>query len=194
MILLKHKPDKKTYIIQTAVAALIIAAVLVIDLVTKTVVESNYLSWPDRSITVIEGFFYIRFVKNTGAAWSIGADSAWFIPVVIVLTFIVVAAFLAVIFYPDRRKNLLLVISLALITGGAVGNLVDRLYLGYVRDFLACYPFGQSFPVFNIADAALVCGVIAMIVCMLIYFFKPPVADGNADGKTDNADADGSVK
>ena len=181
MTLLKYRPDKKTYIIQTIVAVLIIAAVLVIDLVTKTVVEADYLSWPNRSLTVIEGFFYIRFTKNTGAAWSLGADSEVFMTIVIILTFIVVTAFLAVIFYPDKRKNMLLVVSLALIASGAVGNLVDRLYLGYVRDFFATYPFGMSFPVFNVADVSLVVGVIALIVCLLIYFFKPTPKGGETE-------------
>lgn len=190
MNLLKNKPDKKTYIIQTVVAVLIIAALLVIDLVTKTVVETNYLSWPDRSITVIEGFFYIRFTKNTGAAWSLGAGSDVFMTVVIILTFVVVTGFLAVIFFPDKRKNMFLVVAMSLITSGAVGNLVDRLYLGYVRDFLAFYPFGRSFPIFNVADMALVVGVIVLIVCMLIYFFKPQAKETDAE----NVESAGDVK
>lgn len=188
MTWLKNKPDRKTYIIQTTVAVLIIAAILVIDLVTKTVAEADHLSWPGGSLTVIEGFFYIRFTKNTGAAWSIGGDSKVFMTIVIILTFIVVAAFLAVIFYPDKRKNLLLVVSLALITSGAVGNLVDRLYLGYVRDFLATYPFGRSFPVFNVADMSLVVGVIVMIVCLIVYFFKPAPKEQPEDAAKEQAE------
>ena len=99
-----------------------------------------------------------------------------------------VAAVLFVLAYPDSRKNMLLVVSLAMVSSGAVGNLVDRLMLGYVRDFFDFDIFGYDFPVFNVADISLVVGVLLLIVCICIYFFTPrPVTEERekSDGEDD---------
>ena len=175
-----NKPDKKKYIIQSVVAVLIVAVAIIADLVSKTAVVDACIadgmsatgSYHKLS-TVMEGFFYITYTQNTGGAWSIGGGSSAFMTIVIILTFIAVTLFLFILFFPDSRKNTFFIISLSLIAGGATGNLVDRLAFGYVRDFLSFYPFGQSFPIFNIADVCLVIGVIMMVVCIIIMFFKP---------------------
>ena len=170
------------------------AFVIIFDLVTKfsvvnASIEAGMLEtgsyW--RLATVIEGFFLITYVQNTGAAWSLGGGSDVFMTVVIVITFIAIAAFLFLLFFPDKRKNMLFLVSLALITGGAAGNLIDRVSLGYVRDFLDFYPFGYNFPVFNVADMGLVIGVIMMIVCILVYFFRTEKNSEKADGSGDDA-------
>ena len=195
MTFLRNKPDKKKYILHAVTAAAVIAVVLVIDLLTKALIENLAMErMPEggtqcQLTTVIEGFFYITYIRNTGAAWSIGGGSDVFMTVVIVLTFVAVAVILAVIYFPDKRKNLFFVVGLALIAGGAVGNLVDRLMLGYVRDFLDFYPFGYNFPVFNVADMSLVVGVIMTVICILVFFFKPEkkVESESADGGGDAA-------
>ncbi len=195
MTFLRNKPDKKKYILHAVTAAAVIAVVLVIDLLTKALIENLAMErMPEggtqcQLATVIEGFFYITYIRNTGAAWSIGGGSDVFMTVVIALTFVAVAVILAVIYFPDKRKNLFFVVGLALIAGGAVGNLVDRLMLGYVRDFLDFYPFGYNFPVFNVADMSLVVGVIMTVICILVFFFKPEkkVESENADGGGDAA-------
>lgn len=195
MTFLRNKPDKKKYILHAVTAAAVIAVVLVIDLLTKALIENLAMErMPEggtqcQLTTVIEGFFYITYIRNTGAAWSIGGGSDVFMTIVIVLTFVAVAVILAVIYFPDKRKNLFFVVGLALIAGGAVGNLVDRLMLGYVRDFLDFYPFGYNFPVFNVADMSLVVGVIMTVICILVFFFKPEkkVESENADGGGDTA-------
>ena len=195
MTFLRNKPDKKKYILHAVTAAAVIAVVLVIDLLTKALIENLAMErMPEggtqcQLTTVIEGFFYITYIRNTGAAWSIGGGSDVFMTVVIVLTFVAVAVILAVIYFPDKRKNLYFVVGLALIAGGAVGNLVDRLMLGYVRDFLDFYPFGYNFPVFNVADMSLVVGVIMTVICILVFFFKPEkkVESESADGGGDAA-------
>ena len=196
MTFLRNKPDKKKYILHAVTAAAVIAVVLVIDLLTKALVVDLAVEngMPEngtyfRLATVIEGFFYITYIRNTGAAWSIGGGSDVFMTIVIVLTFVAVAVILAVIYFPDKRKNLFFVVGLALIAGGAVGNLVDRLMLGYVRDFLDFYPFGYNFPVFNVADMSLVVGVLMTVICILVFFFRPEqkVESENADGGGDTA-------
>lgn len=183
---IKYPPARKQYMIQSLVAVLVIAVVLIVDLVTKAAVAGSM----DRgdSLTVIDGFFNITYVQNTGAAWSMGSGCEGFMNVVIVLTFVIVAAVLFVLAYPDSRKNMLLVVSLAMVSSGAVGNLVDRLMLGYVRDFFDFDIFGYDFPVFNVADISLVVGVLLLIVCICLYFFTPrPVTEEleKSDGEDD---------
>ncbi len=189
-----NKPDLKRYAVQSATALAVVAFVIIFDLVTKfSVVNASIeAGMPEtgsywRLATVIEGFFLITYVQNTGAAWSLGGGSDVFMTVVIVITFIAIAAFLFLLFFPDKRKNMLFLVSLALITGGAAGNLIDRVSLGYVRDFLDFYPFGYNFPVFNVADMGLVIGVIMMIVCILVYFFRTEKNSEKADGSGDDA-------
>ncbi len=186
-----NKPDLKRYAVQSATAFAVVAFVIIFDLVTKfSVVNASIeAGMPEtgsywRLATVIEGFFLITYVQNTGAAWSLGGGSDVFMTVVIVITFIAIAAFLFLLFFPDKRKNMLFLVSLALITGGAAGNLIDRVSLGYVRDFLDFYPFGYNFPVFNVADMGLVIGVIMMIVCILVYFFRTEKNSEKADRKS----------
>ena len=108
MTFLRNKPDKKKYILHAVTAAAVIAVVLVIDLLTKALVVDLAVEngMPEngtyfRLATVIEGFFYITYIRNTGAAWSIGGGSDVFMTVVIVLTFVAVAVILAVIYFPD---------------------------------------------------------------------------------------------
>lgn len=166
MNLLKNKPTKKRYIVQSVVAAAAIAFILTLDLVTKTAVATNMAV--DQRIPVIENFFYITYVQNGGAAWGMPV----IMPLVITLTFVALAIFLFLLFFPDKRKNILFIVSMSMIAAGATGNLVDRLYLGYVRDFFDFYIFGYNFPVFNVADVSLVVGVILLIIFFVIYFIK----------------------
>lgn len=189
-----NKPDLKRYAVQSAVAFAVLTFVIILDLVTKSVVVNASIEagMPENGsywhlATVIEGFFLITYVQNTGAAWSLGGGNDVFMVVVIIVTFIAIAAFLFLLFFPDKRKNMFFLVSLALITGGAAGNLIDRVSLGYVRDFLDFYPFGYNFPVFNVADMGLVVGVIMMIVCILVYFFRSEKRDEKNGGAADDS-------
>lgn len=193
IFLRENKPKLKPYIIQSAIAFAIIAVILILDLTTKAYVQNSYTEW-NGSITVISGFFYITYVKNTGGAWSIGGGCDSFLPVVITFTMIVVCALLFIIFFPDKRKPMILTCVLAAVTAGAMGNMIDRMAFGYVRDFIKFIIFGYNFPVFNIADMALVVGVITLIVIMCIYFFKPEkkkeesVEESKEENQVDNVD------
>lgn len=171
MKLPRNKPNTATYVLQSLVAVCIIAFVLILDLTTKSAAESAAEDGI-RSAPVIEGFFYLAFLRNTGMAWGLFGNAEWFIPVAISLTFVVLVLFAVLIFYPDNRKNAWFVSALALMTAGTVGNLVDRLALGYVRDFLDFNIFGWNFPTFNFADVALVVGVFALVVVMIVYFVR----------------------
>jgi len=115
-------------------------------------------------ITVIENFLYITSHRNRGAAWGILQGQMWFFYVITVIVII------AIIYYLKKSKmeSQLFKFSLALMLGGAIGNFIDRVFRQEVVDFVHTYPFGYNFPIFNIADSALVIGVAILIIYMLL--------------------------
>jgi len=143
----------------------VFVAILVIDLLTKKfVAEPMALN----GISVfIPGLINFTYIENYGAAWNIFSGNSVFL-IVISIAFIL----LLIVFYFFERKNgTLFHISIALIFGGAVGNMVDRVFLGYVRDFIQ-FDFWKSFPVFNVADIALTIGVVLMLIYYVLGIFK----------------------
>lgn len=112
-------------------------------------------------IEVIPGFFELVYWRNTGAAWGMFSNGTLY------LTIISVIASLAIIVLMPKARTLFMKISLALILAGAVGNLIDRIRLGYVVDYLSFDIFGYDFPVFNLADMCIVIGCILMIIYVL---------------------------
>lgn len=115
-------------------------------------------------ITVIENFLYITSHRNRGAAWGILQGQMWFFYVITVIVII------AIIYYlkKSEMESPLFKFSLALMLGGAIGNFIDRVFRQEVVDFIHTYPFGYNFPIFNIADSALVIGVAILIIYMLL--------------------------
>ncbi len=112
-------------------------------------------------IVVIKNFFYITFVKNFGIAFGLFQNSTTFF---VIMNSIIS---IAVIYFLKRsyKKNRLVAVCLSMILGGALGNLIDRIRLGYVVDFLHFTIFP---PVFNIADSAVVIGAFALSAIILL--------------------------
>ncbi|MCI2153690.1 signal peptidase II [Erysipelotrichaceae bacterium Oil+RF-744-GAM-WT-6] len=140
----------------------IIAVILVLDQITKAVIQNS--AAVKAGVEVIPDFFYLTYVQNTGAAWSMLSGHQVF------LCLIAAAAICVMWVFMQKAKKEHLKLSktaLAMMIAGAAGNLIDRLMLNYVRDFLHFYPFGYDFPVFNVADCALTIGVILLIIGML---------------------------
>lgn len=135
--------------------------VLFFDQLTKFWVQNSML--PRDSIPLIPGVFHLTYVQNTGAAFGFLRGKTLFFIVVAVL----VLGF--IIFLAPRlsREKPLLGLVFGLLLGGALGNLIDRIRYGYVIDFLDF----RVWPVFNIADMAIVVGV-----CFLIWeiWFRTP--------------------
>ncbi len=133
--------------------------VFVVDLVTKYIIQNQPTL---QNVEIIKGFFSLTYAENTGMAWSLLSGKQAFLS-------IVSAIVIGVMIYYVVAKNLdkLTRISLALMIGGAAGNLFDRLFLGYVRDFLDFIIFGYDFPIFNVADSALTIGVILLMIATL---------------------------
>lgn len=119
----------------------------------------DYLLTPGQSIPLIKNFFHITLVHNTGAAFGILKNQTTLFMILSIL------ASLVIVYYIPKlgKKAVLTRLALALILGGAVGNLVDRVRLGYVIDFLDF----RVWPVFNIADSAITIGAILFIIGLL---------------------------
>jgi signal peptidase II len=115
---------------------------------------------PHQSIPVIKNVFHITYVQNTGAAFSILKGKTFLFTVVSSIVIVIIT--LVLIKLPAKHKAFGIV--MALILGGAMGNFIDRLRFGYVVDFLDF----RVWPVFNIADCAIVIGV--LILAYLITF------------------------
>lgn len=142
-------------------AAIIVVIVLVLDQLTKFMVQNSAVL-QTQSIPVIPKFFYLAYVQNTGAAWSVFADKTQLLALVSA-----VAVGVMLWYVITRKPKKWIMFALALMIGGAAGNMIDRIWLGYVRDFFDFYPFGYNFPVFNVADIALTIGVIMLILASL---------------------------
>jgi signal peptidase II len=140
---------------------------LVLDIVTKHLINAN-LTYADR-IPVIEGFFYLTHVRNTGAAFGLLRDA----PVLLRMTFFIGIAIVAIgiviqFFYRLAPGDRLSALALGLILGGAVGNLIDRIRLGEVVDFLHFNLWGgYAWPDFNLADSWIVVGVGLLVLELL---------------------------
>ena len=117
------------------------------------------------TLKVIDGFWSWRYVENPGAAWGIlsGASENIRVPFFFVLS---VAAVIFIIGFFRKLSNdqWLLIGSLSLVFGGAIGNFIDRLHLSYVIDFIDWYAGTKHWPTFNFADAAITTGVALLII------------------------------
>src|SRR5450631_4091395 len=156
---------------------LIAFLVVMLDRVTKWVVSKN-ISLHDGK-QVIPGFFRITHVENRGAAFGLFADSPaqWKIAALVLFS-IVALAIVSVLLWRNNHSMQSTGIGLALILGGAVGNLWDRLLSGRVVDFLLFYVGQYQWPAFNVADSAIVVG--AGLLVIEILFGKSPAPEKSA--------------
>lgn len=140
---------------------LVVLIVVFIDQLSKFYIRTHMVS--GASIPVVKDVFHITYVLNPGAAFGLFEHQTIF--------FLIVAVGLvvgAIYFYPRiPQQYRLLRFGIGLMVGGAIGNVIDRIKTGYVVDF---FDF-RIWPVFNIADAAIVCGV-GCIVFTMIYLHK----------------------
>jgi signal peptidase II len=130
---------------------IIVLATLFLDQLTKFLITKNL--FPNQSIPIIKGVFHITLVHNRGAAFGILKNQ---IPL-----FVITSLFAIILIYFNLKKNKQsksYSIALSLILAGALGNLIDRLFFGYVIDFLDF----RIWPVFNMADSAITVGAILL--------------------------------
>jgi signal peptidase II len=145
----------------------IILAVITIDQVTKVWILQNFAL--HESKVMIPDFFNLTYITNNGAAFSMLAGQ----PALWRQIFFIGAAGVALVFIwmaqrSFGRTSALYTVALALIAGGAVGNLIDRIRFGFVIDFLDFFMGVHHFPAFNIADSAITVGVTLFIINNLL--------------------------
>ncbi len=131
-----------------------------------TICDQLLKSWVTSSIVLggskqlIPGIIELTNLRNSGAAWSIFEDQQTFFTIITIIAIIVIGYFIW-----QYRKNVSMIIGLALIMAGTIGNFIDRLRQGYVVDMFETTFI--NFPIFNIADMCLTIGVIWLIICIL---------------------------
>jgi len=141
------KAERRGYI-------LIILSVVILDQLSKYLIKTRlgFGSFP-----LIDNLLYITIVRNTGAAFGMFKDTNFLLTIITVILIVFALRYLLI----SRGK--LLGIALSLIVGGAVGNLIDRIMLGHVVDFIDV----NYWPVFNIADSAVSIGIAILIYCII---------------------------
>ena len=134
--------------------------ILIIDQLSKSLLEI-YLNL-NQSIVIIKNFWSITLVHNTGGAWSILNNHSY-----LLIIFSIIALIFIFRFMLNFKKNTRNSLAFALTISGILSNLADRIFLGYVRDFLDFKIFGYDYPIFNIADIAIVIGVFLLIIAII---------------------------
>ncbi len=155
-----------------------IAAILIViaDQLTKHLTVTHIAQ--ETVVPVWDGLFHLTYRQNTGMAWSLLSGGRWFFIIVTVAAFAILA-------YAIKKKWInhpTGYAALAMIAGGALGNFIDRLRLGYVVDMIAVEFI--DFPVFNVADSFIVCGGILLVIYTL-FFDRPQQTGKDASHDTD---------
>lgn len=144
----------------------VVAIILVADLLTKQAAW-DYLNTQGVKDDFIPGLINLVMVENRGAGFGIFQGKT---VALTVITFILVIAIAIYLFFALKETEWLR-ISLVFVVGGGIGNIVDRIALGYVRDFLQ-FAFWEQFPVFNIADSFVTVGAFMLIVVLIVMLVK----------------------
>src|SRR3954451_8540332 len=150
-----------------AIHLLIALLVVLLDRWTKRAVATHLAMYAH--IQIIPGFFRITHTENTGAAFSLFADSPSHWKTAMLISFSVIAMIVvSVLLWKQSRVLTMSGVALSLILGGAVGNLWDRVASGRVVDFLLFYVKQYQWPVFNLADSAIVVGA-SLLVLEIVF-------------------------
>lgn len=137
--------------------------ILLFDQITKFYVDASMRL--HESIPVIEGLFSITYVRNPGAAFGFLADASPLFRAIFFVTVTVLAIILVLHYiWKSRAEEPFLTFALSLILSGAVGNLIDRVRLGEVIDFLDVYIGTTHWPAFNVADSAISAGAVMLFI------------------------------
>jgi signal peptidase II len=152
---------------QLRLLALIGVLVLAADIVTKVVAVAQLED--KEPVAILGGLVYLQIVRNSGAAFSLATGYTW------VLTLVAAGVVVVIIRVARRLRSTGWAVALGLVLGGALGNLTDRLFRapgplrGHVVDMVSVFgPDGRWFPVFNLADSAIVCGGALLVLLALL--------------------------
>lgn len=150
---------KSKYILLISLAGFTV----VLDQITKLLITG--LLELHQAMEIVPNFFHLTYVRNTGAAFGLlsRAPESFRIPFFIIIPLVALTVII-LIFKKTKETELLMITSLSLILGGAIGNFIDRVRFGYVVDFVDLHWFNKyHWPAFNIADTTIVIGVALLI-------------------------------
>lgn len=149
--------------------SLVALVALILDVVSKVLVVAH-LSPGAPAKRILGGVIYLDIDRNSGAAFSLGAGTGF----TIVLTAIALIVVAVIVRVASRMHSIGWAVALGLVLGGALGNLSDRIFRapgvgrGHVVDWISAFgPYGQYWPIFNLADSAIVCGAILAAILAL---------------------------
>ena len=158
-------PDATTRVrnLSRCLSVLIALLVFIGDQVTKSLVEKSIAEYT--VVPVLPGFFNLTHTKNTGVAFGIfsGSPAPWKTVLLIVVSAALIVA-VASFIWRSRQLHWEASVGLALVLGGALSNLADRIRAGQVVDFLDFYWRGYHWPSFNLADSAIVVGAVFLVI------------------------------
>ena len=130
--------------------------ILIIDILSKFLIK-HYLAFGN--ISIIKNILYLTYVENTGAAWSLFDENKY---MVLFLSAIIIIGIIWYIFN-EKPTRIFSKAAYSFILGGALGNFVNRLFCGYVIDFIDVKIFGYNYPIFNMADIFIVLGGMLLV-------------------------------
>ncbi len=133
---------------------IVVFLVLSLDQISKFIIAKNLFLY--QSIPIVKGFFHFTLIHNRGAAFGILKNQVYFFIIISIAAIILISS--SLLNHQRHKKISCHTISLGLILSGALGNLIDRVFFGYVIDFLDF----RVWPVFNIADSAITVGAVLL--------------------------------
>jgi signal peptidase II len=148
-----------------------IILIVAFDQITKYIVSKNLKD--GTVVNFIPKFIQFRYAENTGMAFSMFSGARW---IFIILTLCVCIGALGYMF-SNKCKNLWAYWSLGVVVAGGIGNLIDRIRFGFVIDFIE--PVFVDFAVFNIADCAVTCGAVVLVIYLVFDAFKKDKSEKN---------------
>ncbi len=160
------------------------AIVILVDQVTKALLAAYLPTLPERTLPLIEDVLHLTYVENRGAAFGMLADHRW---VFMVLSVVGLAA-IVLITLREKPKSVWIRVAVGLVLGGGIANMIDRVRLGYVVDFIDCRFI--DFYVFNVADSCVCVGCAIYFVAVLIMEFRSAKAKKAAEAEGAPTDED----
>ncbi len=161
------------------ISVILAVVVILLDQISKLLVLEKLA--PIGSYNLIDGVFRFTYVENRGAAFGLLSDSRW----IFLTASLLIIVFLGFAIYKFGGKSRVVDICMGLILGGGIGNMIDRVRLGFVVDFIDFYAFDFWKYVFNIADCGVVVGCI-LFIAVLIFDKKLFGENDNVNRGEDN--------
>lgn len=160
---------------------LVALVVTVLDQVTKQLVRYSF--GEGELLPVIEGFFNLTFVRNSGAAWGMFHNYSWALIALSIIMLVLMIVFRHSFISESSEHRF----ALGLMIGGILGNLIDRIKLGAVTDFLDFYVGTHHWPAFNVADSAICVGV-GIYILSAMWTKDHPLHESAAVGANNETD------